>query len=174
VPPEPLAAVRRIADTDPDVLESVMPAVLTSVLGALHLEPRGQTFHRRTVAAAASVLFGFARRHGASLEFFPAMLRVLPPRDDASYIYDALVAILQSEQERILAAAGGDLIAALARTFCLRDEALEKLGIPVPTATSLVHLLGQLAQQPGADEIIRAAVQDDISEQRLAARLFHP
>jgi hypothetical protein len=47
VSPDPLTAVRRIADTDPGVLQRDMQTIWQAVVSSLQLEPRGQQFHRQ-------------------------------------------------------------------------------------------------------------------------------
>jgi hypothetical protein len=170
VPPDPLTAVRRIADTDQGVLQHDMQTIWQAVVSSLQLEPRGQQFHRQTVAAAA-LLFGIARRNGIDSQLFPEMLCVLPPEHDALYIYEKLVAILRANGDAVAAAVGPDLMSALTRTFALKESDLTDLTIPPDVASVLLELLRQLMLQPGAHEIIHACLTDETAQARLAGRL---
>jgi hypothetical protein len=147
-----------------------MPAIWQAVVCAFQLEPQGQQFHKQTVAAAAAVLFGIARRNGIDPDLLPEMLRVLPPEYDAPYIYEALAAILQADGDAVAAVAGSDLIIALARTFGLKESALADLAIAADVAGALLEVIRQLAIQPGAQGIIHSALPNEAAQERPAAR----
>jgi hypothetical protein len=175
-PPDPIAAVRAVIETEPELIVGQLPAIFAFIDSILEIEYEGQEHHRMTVEYAVSLLFSIFRvvqREEMNTAYLPKMLAALPASapQEAANIYLSL-ASLCVEYPDVMAQFDIEVVRVLAQTLGTKAKQWGELDLPLGIAKACAVLLSNLlaTMQQGQD-IVAASLQDELAVERLTQRM---
>jgi hypothetical protein len=175
-PPDPIAAVRAVIETEPELIVAQLPAIFAFVDAVLETEYDGQQHHRMTVEYVVSLLFSIFRvlqKEDMNTTYLPRMFAVLPASapQEASNIYLSL-ASLCGEYPQVMAQFDIEVVRVLAQTLGMKAKEWAELDLPFGIAKACAVLLSNLlATMHQGHNIVAAALQDELAAERLTQRM---
>ena len=178
VPPEPLAGIRAIAETEPALIQGYLPDIFKYIDEALGQEYQGELCFSITMDYIVSLLFSLFRAvlkdQFDVAKYVPKMLSLLPTTSscpsEAANVYFSIV-FLCGEYPQVMGQFGVEVVRILSQMLSVKEKDWADLALSHEIASACAVLLNNLVSSMAQGRDIVNAACPGLAAERLSARL---
>ena len=179
VPPEPIAGVRAVAETEPELIAGYLPDIFKYIDDAFGQEYQGELCFNMTMDYIVSLLFTLFRAVLKDkfdvAKYIPKMLSFLPTTSscpsEAANIYFSLCFVC-SEYPQVMGQFGVEVVRILAQMLSCKEKDWVDISLPTEIASACAVLFNNLVNSMAqGKDIVSASCGNEIAVQRLTTRL---